>query len=278
MKLTILGSGASEGVPVPFCRCRVCTGGEVRLRTSYHLEVSPGCQLLIDLGPDFRAQQLQHGFDFTHCFLSHDHFDHTGGLSDLRQAWIIGREYLLQKDPAFTLRLDPPKKFLVGRELHDLFYGMDWPESTGYAYRELIERGIFTPRILEPGRFQAVDGFEIRILYNLHGRAISNGFLLRSGGKVLAYLADLSTMDDLTRGLLHDNHPDLIIFHLPAFFASQWEDHIDIDSIVEFYTKYRVLISHFSHESGLTGADLQAEAVRRHPNLIVGYDGLEIDL
>ena len=83
MKLTVLGTGGSEGVPALYCKCKVCTSGEQRLRPSYHLKISDKSELLIEAGPDFRTQQQKFNFDFTHCFFSHEHGDHINFLDML---------------------------------------------------------------------------------------------------------------------------------------------------------------------------------------------------
>jgi len=276
MKLTVLGSGGSEGVPVLYCKCKICTSGEQRLRPSYHLKISNKSELLIEAGLDFRIQQLKYNFDFTHCFLSHEHIDHIGGLADMRQSFIIGK-LAFDKD-ILGSHPKPIKKFLISKELHKTLYAMKWTESVGYAYKELIEEGIFSPIILKPNEFQKIDDFEILILYNFHGQIISNGFILKSNNKVIIYLADMSTMDDVTRNLINKIKPDLLIFHIPAFYASPGGDHINIDSLKEFYQKYKVLINHFSHESGLLKSEMEAEAKKIHSNLVIGYDGLTIDI
>ena len=64
MKLTILGSGTSQGVPVIGCRCEVCTSTDSRdkrLRTSAMIETDGGARFVIDAGPDFRCQMLRAG-------------------------------------------------------------------------------------------------------------------------------------------------------------------------------------------------------------------------
>jgi len=88
MKVTILGSGTSIGVPMPTCKCKVCTSQDPkdnRLRCSALVETDEGKQILIDCGPDFRMQSLR--ADITQLdalLLTHNHFDHCYGLDDLR--------------------------------------------------------------------------------------------------------------------------------------------------------------------------------------------------
>lgn len=87
MKLTFLGTGTSQGVPVIGCRCAVCTSADRRdhrLRTSAMVETR-GVRIVIDAGPDFRYQMLRTGVRHIDAILlTHEHKDHTGGLDDVR--------------------------------------------------------------------------------------------------------------------------------------------------------------------------------------------------
>lgn len=88
MKVTFLGTGTSQGIPIITCRCEVCTSMDFRdkrLRTSIHIETDDGKSWVVDTGPDFRQQMLREriirldGVLFTHA-----HKDHTAGLDDIR--------------------------------------------------------------------------------------------------------------------------------------------------------------------------------------------------
>lgn len=93
MKVTILGSGTSCGVPQIGCSCEVCTSTDPkdkRLRTSALVEVG-GKRILIDCGPDFRQQMLRLDFKpLDAVLITHEHYDHVGGLDDLRPYCIWG--------------------------------------------------------------------------------------------------------------------------------------------------------------------------------------------
>ena len=86
-KLTFLGTGTSQGVPMIGCGCDVCRSADMRdkrLRASALVEYD-GMTILIDAGPDFRQQMLR--ADVSHVdaiLLTHNHKDHTGGLDDIR--------------------------------------------------------------------------------------------------------------------------------------------------------------------------------------------------
>ena len=87
MRLTMLGSGTSTGVPVIGCDCAVCRSSDPRnrrMRPGLRLESARG-SLVIDTSPDFREQALRFGIDRVDAVLyTHPHADHVFGLDDLR--------------------------------------------------------------------------------------------------------------------------------------------------------------------------------------------------
>lgn len=93
-KLTFLGTGTSQGVPMIGCDCPVCSSADPRdkrLRASVLVEYC-GLTILVDAGPDFRYQMLRQ--DIRHLdaiLLTHNHKDHTGGLDDIRAFNLVER-------------------------------------------------------------------------------------------------------------------------------------------------------------------------------------------
>lgn len=98
MKITFLGTGTSQGIPVITCTCEVCTSEDTknkRLRTSVMVETEDRT-FVIDSGPDFRYQMLRAGVkDLDAIIFTHEHKDHVAGLDDIRPF-----NYLLNKDIA----------------------------------------------------------------------------------------------------------------------------------------------------------------------------------
>ena len=86
-RLTFLGTGTSQGVPMIGCGCEVCKSQDPRdkrLRASVLVE-HEGLRVLVDAGPDFRYQMLRAGVSSLDAILlTHNHKDHTGGLDDIR--------------------------------------------------------------------------------------------------------------------------------------------------------------------------------------------------
>ena len=87
MKVTFLGTGTSQGVPVIGCECEVCTSIDFqdnRLRSSIHIQTDD-LSLVVDTGPDFRQQMLRNRVKKLDAVLfTHAHKDHTAGMDDIR--------------------------------------------------------------------------------------------------------------------------------------------------------------------------------------------------
>ena len=96
LKITFLGTGTSQGVPVITCNCEVCRSEDPkdnRLRVSMLLETGDKT-IVIDSGPDFRYQMLRARVkDLDAIVYTHEHKDHVAGLDDIRPF-----NYLLQKN------------------------------------------------------------------------------------------------------------------------------------------------------------------------------------
>ena len=87
MRVTLVGTGISQGIPVVGCSCEACRSSDPhdkRLRTAAVVE-SHETRIAIDIGPDFRYQMLSNGFTkLDAVVITHEHSDHIAGLDDIR--------------------------------------------------------------------------------------------------------------------------------------------------------------------------------------------------
>ena len=119
MKLTFLGTGTSCGVPVIGCQCEVCRNTDPhdkRLRCSALVE-SRSARLLIDCGPDFREQILTQLFrKIDGILITHHHYDHVGGMDDLRPYCHFGDiEVYADETSARNIRHNMPYCFVENK-------------------------------------------------------------------------------------------------------------------------------------------------------------------
>lgn len=118
LRITLLGSGTSTGVPLLGCQCRVCTSKDPknkRLRVSVWLQLMYRRKQiqswLIDVSPDFREQALRSKISRIDAILfTHPHADHVGGVDDLRAYNFFQKERLQAYGSAWTLK-DLPKRY-----------------------------------------------------------------------------------------------------------------------------------------------------------------------
>lgn len=228
MRLTFLGSGTSQGVPHIGCLCPVCRSDDprnIRTRTSALLQVADQT-ILIDAGPDFRAQALAFGLlRLDAVLLTHDHFDHIGGLDDLRPLTekqgaipIYGNAFTLANvrrrfDYAFAERSETSKgstrplltpveidgPFSIGRVPiipFDVLHG-SWT-ITGYRIGRLAY--ITDASSIPPASLALLEGLDVLVLNALRFKPHPNHFSLE---EALGVVADLHPRQTF---LVHMNH------------------------------------------------------------------------
>lgn len=253
MKLTILGSSTSTGLPLPGCDCDVCTSTDPknsRLRTSAALTMPGGEVIVIDTTPDFRQQVLRANIRRLDAVLyTHPHADHILGLDDLRAFNYVQRKSIPCWGTEETLR----------QIKHIFNYVFGEPGESSRPLIDLHHLQHFAPLSLF--------GAEIVPFSLLHGRTEVTGFKIGD----LAYATDCNHVPDRSSELLmgiktivldgirHEKHPT----------------HFTIDEAIEFSKRIkaqRTILIHFTHsvDHAKVSATLPA-------GVELAYDGLVIE-
>jgi phosphoribosyl 1,2-cyclic phosphate phosphodiesterase len=258
MKLTFLGTGTSQGVPVIGCKCEVCRsedGRDRRLRTAAMVEMG-GKRFIIDAGPDFRYQMLREGV--THIdaiLLTHEHKDHTGGIDDVRafnfvDFPVIHTMHIYGNEPTITS---------IRRDFHYAF--------SEDKYRGVPEIELHT--IAEDKSFVVADVEVMPVVGSHSERFRSVGF--RFGE--LAYLTDMNAIADEEIAKLQG-------VKVLVVNALRWESHNSHFSVAEALevirrvAPERAYLTHMSHRIGL-----HAVAEQHLPEgVYLAYDGLTVTI
>lgn len=252
MKITFLGTGTSTGVPEIGCKCEVCNSSDprdARLRTSVLVETA-GERILLDCGPDFRQQVI--GLPFAKIdgvLISHEHYDHVGGIDDLRPFCRFGDiDIYAEENVCQALRNRIP-----------------------YCFAEHLYPGVpkLKLRIIDPGKEFYIGNQKITPIRVMHGKLPIVGFRIGT----MAYLTDVKTIQDNEFSKLRDL--DLLIID-----ALRFDSHISHENLeealknVERIAPKETCFIHMSH-----GIGLHAETEKLLPEgICLSYDGMTISI
>lgn len=253
MKLTFLGTGTSCGVPVIGCKCPVCCSDDPkdrRLRCSVLVETS-STRILVDCGPDFRQQILPQPFRrIDGILVTHAHYDHMGGMDDVRPYCQFGEiNVYADKNACEGMLQMLPYCFAEHR----------YPGVPAIGLHEIRPHEVF--------RIGDIDILPVRVM---HGKLPILGF--RFGD--MAYITDMKSIEEeeleLLRGL------DVLVVNALRFDKPH-HSHQLVDDAVGFARRVgarRTLLTHMCHDIGLH-AKVNAEMLPE--NVQLAYDGLMVD-
>ncbi|MGO9231494.1 MAG: MBL fold metallo-hydrolase [Bryobacteraceae bacterium] len=251
LKITVLGSGTSVGVPTLGCHCAVCTSTDPRdnrLRPSVLVSYQDR-RVVIDTTPDFRAQALRAGLDRVDAVLfTHGHFDHIMGLDDVRP-------FNLRQKGSIPIYAAPDTMADVQRVFEYIFAA---EEQESWVPQ-------LDPRPIDGS---ALDLFGLPFLPVpiLHGSRTIYGF--RFGAA--AYLTDHSAIPDTSMELLRG----LDVLFLDALRYKAHPTHSTVArslETVERLAPRRAFFTHICHDLGHERAESMLP-----PHIRLAYDGMEI--
>lgn len=251
MKITFLGTGTSQGVPVIACDCDVCISQnpkDKRLRSSVMIEIE-GHVFVIDTGPDFRQQMLRERVTKLDAILyTHAHKDHVAGLDDIRS-------FNFRSKKAMDLFCSKDVLQALKNEFSYIFSGFKYP-GVPKVNVSLINNSPFV-----------INKIKITPIQALHYKLPVFGFRINN----FIYLTDISCISNEEKLKMFD--ADVIVLdclriepHLSHLCLSQ-----ALELIKEFKPKSAYLI-HISHLMGLH--DLVSKELPK--NVFLSYDGLQI--
>ena len=253
MKVTFLGTGTSQGVPVIACSCEVCSSldyRDKRLRTSVLVEVD-GVNLVVDTGPDFRQQMLNEKVTKLDAVVyTHEHKDHTAGLDDVRAF-----NFLQKKE--MPIYAEPRVIDQLKREFAYIFAEKKYPGVPQIEVNDISEEK-FT-----------IDNIKLTPIRGLHYKLPVLGFRIND----FVYITDTNSVDEVNKEKMKG--AKVLVLN-----ALQKEDHIShftlqeaLDLIAELKPE-KAYLTHLSHKMG-THAKVSLEL----PDSVeIAYDGLSIAL
>ena len=253
MRITFLGTGTSHGVPMIGCGCATCTSTDPRdrrLRPSIYVETA-ATRVLVDAGPDLRAQALRHGIARVDAILfTHGHADHILGMDDVRRFNAVMGAPMPCYGDAATLE--------DVRRMFSYVFDAATPKGGGLPQLDLH---------LIDGRFSVGD-VDVLPVPLLHGRRPVLGF--RFGR--FAYLTDCNAIPDGSWPLLEGLH----VLVLDALRLRPHPTHFSVDEAVETATRIgasRTFFTHMCHDLLHAATDPRLPA-----GMALAYDGLVLEL
>ncbi|MDR0823681.1 MAG: MBL fold metallo-hydrolase [Prevotella sp.] len=252
MKIKFLGTGTSTGVPEIGCKCEVCTSDDKRdrrLRASVLLTVE-NKRILIDCGPDFRQQIIGEKFaPLNGVLLTHEHYDHVGGLDDLRSFCKFDEVDIYANDITLNaLQIRIPYPFKTHK----------YPGVPSFRLHKVNEGEVFY-----------IDNIEIQPIKLMHYKLSILGYRI---GK-FAYLTDVKYIPEETYKKL-ENLDTLVI---NALRIKEHISHFNLEEALTEVKKIAPKKTYFIHMSHHIG--LHEEVQKKLPeNIYLSYDGLEIEV
>ena len=261
MRVTVLGSGTSTGVPIIGCRCPVCASADprdARLRCGFHVEAG-GFGLQIDVSPDFRAQALRFAIDRVDALVvTHCHADHVLGLDDIRRFNTLqGSSIPVYARPAELRRI---------RRIFGYIFHPSARARRAHLYLPRLE-----PRELGRGPVR-IGPFLVRALAIPHGPAKATALEVSLGARRAVFASDCSRVSPALAAMLRG--ADLAF--LDGLRDRPHAAHLTLDAAaaaLRAAAPRRARLIHIGHDV------LHEDIARRHgPAVLPTFDGEAFEL
>ncbi len=251
MRITFLGTGTSQGVPVIACGCEVCQSldfRDKRLRVSIHLEIADK-SFVIDTGPDFRQQMLRERINNLDAVIfTHEHKDHTAGLDDVRA-------YNFSQKRDMPIYARPSVLEQIQQEFAYAFTAIKYPGTPQITLNEIYDNPF------------DIEGITFTPIEVLHFKLPVYGFRIAD----FTYITDVNYISEEAIEKIKGSK----IVVIGALRQEKHLSHYTLAEAVEVLEKInpeQAYLTHISHQMGL-----HREVEETLPSYIkLAYDGLRI--
>ncbi len=254
MKITFLGTGTSQGVPVIACECDVCKSKnkfDKRLRSSVLININ-GKNIVIDAGPDFRQQMLNAEIKKIEAILlTHEHKDHVAGLDDVRAL-----NYIEKK----AADIYAEKRVISCLKKHEFHYAFKEKKYPGVAQMNLIE---ISEKEFYIGKIKVLP------IRGLHYKLPILGFRIAD----FTYITDMNFISDKEI----EKIKNCKVFVISAVRKEKHFSHFNLEEALAVIEKVKPETAYITHISHLMG--LHDEISKELPeNVFFAYDNLKFQL
>lgn len=254
MKITFLGTGTSQGVPVIACQCDVCRSTDPkdkRLRSSVLIQEG-NTHVVIDTGPDFRQQMLREDVNTLHAILfTHEHKDHVAGLDDVRS-------YNYLQDSPMDIYAEERVHRALEREFAYVF--------AAYKYPGIPELNLHK---IQPNEQFHVNEIAILPIRVMHYRLPILGFKIKD----FVYITDANFIEDDVLNQIKGAK----VMVINALREKKHISHYNLKGAMEVIQQVNPENAYFTHISHKFFKHTEIENLLPE-NVHVAYDGLVINM